>query len=286
MRRLLFAEVVALAVSIGCTAGSDVSEAAIQTAIAQTEAAAPTETQEPTEPPTEVPTEPPQLTATAANEVGQSATVTRVIDGDTIEVELDGQTHQVRYIGINTPEADQTCGSEATMANAELVQGQTVTLVKDVSEIDQYGRLLRYVYVGDVFVNAQLVTEGYAQAEQYPPDVAHYDDFVNLELLAVENSLGCHPTGIFEAINASGVRPPDSQPTPASQPTSAPPPTNLPPPTQAPAVCDCSGNIYNCANFGSHASAQACFGYCYNVAGYDVHRLDGDNDGVACEALP
>jgi endonuclease YncB( thermonuclease family) len=128
---------------------------------------------------------------------GEMASVTRVIDGDTIEVNLNGQLHSVRYIGMNTPERDETCFAEATSANAALVQGQTVRLVKDVSETDRYNRLLRYVYVGDVFVNARLVEEGYAEVVSYPPDNANYDLFKSLEIQAASANLGCHPTGIF-----------------------------------------------------------------------------------------
>lgn len=59
-----------------------------------------------------------------------------------------------------------------------------------------------------------------------------------------------------------------------------------PPPTSQPAaVCSCTGNVYNCASFGSHAQAQACYNYCLPIAG-DIHDLDRDNDGSACESLP
>jgi len=282
----------------------DEAPTAIGEALQETETVQePTNTPEPSSTPT--PTPAPLLTATAVSQVGEIATVTRVVDGDTIEVEMNGLVHDVRYIGVNTPESDQTCGSEATAANVALVEGQTVMMVKDVSEVDQYGRLLRYVYVGDTFVNAELVAQGFAEAVQYPPDVAHADDFANLEMLAEANDLGCHPTGVFEAIAAGAASAPEAatsapastvaaptqapvptQPQPV-EPTSAPPPTELPAPTSAPAaVCDCSGNVYNCENFNTQGGAQACFGYCWTVRGYDVHRLDGDNDGIACEALP
>ncbi len=95
---------------------------------------------------------------------GETALVVDVIDGDTIDVRLGGDTYRVRYIGVNTPERDEPCYFEATAANAVLVEGQTVTLVRDVSETDRYGRLLRYVYAGPVFVNAELVAQGYAEA--------------------------------------------------------------------------------------------------------------------------
>jgi len=117
--------------------------------------------------------------------------VTRVIDGDTIEVDLNGKAYKVRYIGINSPEYDQPFGDKATQANSYLVSGKTVILEKDVSETDKYGRLLRYVYVGNLFVNAHLVKFGWAQASTYPPDVKYSDLFVSLEREARENNEGC-----------------------------------------------------------------------------------------------
>jgi endonuclease YncB( thermonuclease family) len=69
-------------------------------------------------------------------------------------------------------------GPEATEANKRLVESKTVLLEKDVSETDRYGRLLRYVYMGDIFVNEELVKQGYAQASMYPPDVKYADLFI------------------------------------------------------------------------------------------------------------
>lgn len=129
---------------------------------------------------------------------GDRARVTRVIDGDTIEVEMNGVGYRVRYIGVNTPERDEVCYSEATAANAALVDGQTVTLVVDTSNTDRFGRLLRYVYVGSRFVNAELVAQGAAEATEYPPDTRHTADFRNLETAALRANAGCHPTGIFD----------------------------------------------------------------------------------------
>ncbi len=125
------------------------------------------------------------------NERKETAYVTRVIDGDTIEVDINGKAYKVRYIGINTPEYDQPCGDKSTQANYSLVFGKTVILEKDVSETDKYGRLLRYVYVGDLFVNAHLVKFGWAQAATYPPDVKYSNYFVSLEREARENNEGC-----------------------------------------------------------------------------------------------
>ena len=131
-----------------------------------------------------------------ASETGR---VVRVIDGDTIDVKLsDGQEVRVRYIGVNTPERDEPCYEEATVANRNLVEGQDVLLVKDVSDTDQYDRLLRYVYVGNTLVNGVLVQEGWAEAVRYDPDTRHYEAFRQLEQQAAAENLGCQPTGIFD----------------------------------------------------------------------------------------
>src|SRR5690606_17775144 len=96
----------------------------------------------------------------------------------------------------------EVCYADASAANAALVQGQTVRLERDTSETDIYGRLLRYVYVGDTFVNRQLVADGYAEAVLYQPDDEYYEDFRRFEVNAARNGLGCHPTGIFDDDNA------------------------------------------------------------------------------------
>jgi micrococcal nuclease len=121
------------------------------------------------------------------------ALVVRVIDGDTIELE-NGE--RVRYIGINTPETVhpekpvECFGKAAKERNIELVLNETVRLERDVSDRDQYGRLLRYVYIDDVFVNKALVEEGYAYAYTLPPDVRHADTFVTAEASAREHDRG------------------------------------------------------------------------------------------------
>lgn len=108
---------------------------------------------------------------------GDSARVTHVTDGDTIDVSLDGRDERVRLVGINAPEAthDECFSGEATAALADLVEGRSVRLVRDESDRDDYGRLLRYVFVGDTFVNEALVRHGFAQAYRYEPDTAEAD---------------------------------------------------------------------------------------------------------------
>lgn len=125
----------------------------------------------------------PARTAPAAA-AAVEAEVTYVFDGDTIAVRIAGQEVRVRYIGIDAPESTyehDPFGPEATAKNRELVAGKRVRLEKDVSETDRYGRLLRYVYVGDVMVNAELVRLGYAQASSFPPDVRYQALFARLQ---------------------------------------------------------------------------------------------------------
>lgn len=116
--------------------------------------------------------------------------VERVIDGDTIIVEGGWR---VRYIGIDAPEVypeAEYYGKEAWQANRELVEGRLVRLEKDVSETDRYGRLLRYVHVDGVLVNAELLRGGYAHARSYPPDVKYQGSFGELERQAREAGRG------------------------------------------------------------------------------------------------
>lgn len=136
--------------------------------------------------------------------------VTRVIDGDTIELET-GQT--VRYIGVDTPETVhpdkgvECFGREAAAANRGLVEGQRVTLEKDVSETDQYGRLLRYVYVGDEMVNDYLVRNGFANASTWPPDIKYQGRFQAAEQYARDNQIGLWaPDACTDDSNASGEK--------------------------------------------------------------------------------
>ena len=115
----------------------------------------------------------------------QGAVVSRVIDGDTIKLS-DGRL--VRYIGIDTPEVrrrngqqwvkdPEPMGLEAAERNRQLVEGKPVRLEQDVQPRDRYGRLLAYVYVGEMMVNEQLLREGFAQPMTIPPNVKYVERF-------------------------------------------------------------------------------------------------------------
>ena len=116
-----------------------------------------------------------------------AALVTRVIDGDTIEIEGG---YRVRYIGIDTPEKEESYYWEALRANRDLVEGKKVWLEGDVEDRDEYGRLLRYVWVDNTMVNAELVRLGYAYSYSYPPNVKYQTYLLQMEQEAREHKRG------------------------------------------------------------------------------------------------
>lgn len=124
--------------------------------------------------------------------------VTRVVDGDTIDVMLNGVNTRIRYLQMNTPERDHPCFDETSKANADLVAGKIVRLVADKELVDPFDRLLRFVYVDDVLVNRVLVEQGWAEVVLYPPNDLHYDEFLLLEREAAAAGRGCHPSGVFD----------------------------------------------------------------------------------------
>lgn len=127
------------------------------------------------------PTQPPR----AATE--EDVQVARAIDGDTIEL-VDGRS--VRLTGINTPESGQPFFNEAARFTAGLVEGQVASLAYDVERTDQFGRVLAYVYVGDLFVNLEVVRAGYANAYTVPPNVVFATAFVDAERFARNSGRG------------------------------------------------------------------------------------------------
>ncbi|MGB1249964.1 MAG: thermonuclease family protein [Candidatus Promineifilaceae bacterium] len=187
---------------------------------------------------------------------GERATVVQVIDGDTIDVELDGDEYRVRYVGVDTPERGDPFYREATDFNRRLVEDQMVILVKDVSDTDRFGRLLRYIYLPDgTFVNAELISSGYARVVTFPPDVSETEYLQSLQRESRENGRGLWAEN----------------------------PLN----SAAPFGCEtCEYNAYNCRDFNDQSEAQACYVFCLDEVNEDVHKLDGGGDGLVCESLP
>ena len=138
--------------------------------------------------------------ASCSNQISCIAKVARVIDGDTIVLESG---ERVRYIGIDTPEMTgskrkiaECFGEEATEKNRELVAGKEIRLEKDTSEIDKYQRLLRYVYLNDIFINDYLVRNGYANAVSFPPDVKYQEHLKMAEEEARQEARGFWGEGV------------------------------------------------------------------------------------------
>ena len=119
-----------------------------------------------------------------------------VYDGDTFKL---SNGEKVRLLGINTPEIGDPGADIAKDFLEKLVLGKEVKLKKDVTNRDKYGRLLRYVYVGNLFVNAALVKKGYAEVRFYPPNIQHKKYFEDLEKIAYKNKKGLWAFSVFQA---------------------------------------------------------------------------------------
>ncbi|MCA9372703.1 thermonuclease family protein [Candidatus Woesebacteria bacterium] len=221
--------------------------------------------------------------------------VTKVRDGDTIEVDYNGKTEAVRLVGIDTPETVdprkpvQCFGVEASNKLKLLLSDTSVSLEVDEtqSDRDKYGRLLRFVFLDGEDVGLTMLKEGFAQESLFSSVPHKYRDAY---LAAQQNAKD----------NNRGLWSPTACPTPSSTPTSTPRPTVAPRPpstslplvTTAPAVVQnsfgsksCTGLDYDCGDFSSKSEVMQFWNTCGFSASYDPHRLDGDNDGDPCESL-
>lgn len=189
-----------------------------------------------------------------------SGTVTTIIDGDTIKVAIGETAFTVRYIGIDSPEetsAQDIHGMEATQKNKDLVLGKKVILIKDVSETDQYGRLLRYVFVDNIFVNYELVAQGHATAMTYEPDTACMGTFLYAEQSARNAQIGLWAPVEIAIPTVSKSNNIDCDPAYPDVCIKSPPPD------------------LNCGDIPFKK---------FKVLPPDPHDLDGnDNDGIGCE---
>jgi micrococcal nuclease len=116
---------------------------------------------------------------------------TEIVDGDTLYVSGPLGELEVRLVGVNTPEAGECFSEEATDALADLVTDNDLVLVVDRSDVDQFGRALRYVETTDgVDAGAELVANGFAIARRYPPDDARADRYAELQQTAQREGRG------------------------------------------------------------------------------------------------
>jgi len=221
-------------------------------------------------------------TAQLDSETVSTGTVTRVIDGDTMEVEYaDGTEETVRLLGVDTPETTLSrvspdefvgipdtkagrdhlynWGERATEFAEDELEGEEVRIVVD-AESDRrgyFGRLLVYIYVDDENVNEQLLSNGYGRM---------YDSQFSLreEFTAVERQAQHKEAGLWDYQGSER----ESSSETDSEDINVPP---LPP-----------DGDYNCDNFETQEQAQ----YVLETEAGDPHDLDRDGDGVACESLP
>lgn len=201
------------------------------------------------------------------------ATVVRVIDGDTIVAEFGGVEYHIRYIGMDTPESVkpgtlvEAMALAASAANEALVDGKTVLLEKDVSEVDQFDRLLRDVWVERdgtlVLVGLELVRAGFAQVTTYPPDLKYVD-----LLLAAQGEARTAAVGLW----AEGA-------TATPAPTVARAPLPLVGGNCHPSYSPCLPIVddLDCPDVRALGKAPV------TVKGPDDYRLDRDGDGLGCE---
>mgnify|MGYP001432727710 CR=1 FL=1 len=140
------------------------------------------------------PIQPPSTTLGSAcipNNPQQTGVVVEVLDGNTIRVLMEDKlVHVVRYIGVSAP-TDTIYGNLAEQKNIELVYGKDkVTLIKDRSDKDERGRLLRYVLVHDTFINLEMLQQGLGSAFDVPPDSACAQVFASAEQASRTAQLG------------------------------------------------------------------------------------------------
>lgn len=205
----------------------------------------------------------------SASEKGERSTglVTKVVDGDTIEVTINNVQQKIRIIGINTPESVdprrgvQCFGIDASNAAKEKLAGQSVQLEKDPtqSERDKYGRLLRFVWMenGKKDFGAWMIANGYAYEYTYDTPHTYQASYRQLQQEA-EN-------------NQRGLWSPDTCKGETSQSLNKPSVANT---------------KKKCSDFTTRQEAQGYFDAHGGTNSSEVKRMDGNSDGEACETLP
>lgn len=205
--------------------------------------------------------------------------VTKVIDGDTIDVSIDGKIERIRLIGIDTPETVdprktvQCFGKEATAAANKLLGGASVRLEADATQdnMDKYNRLLRYVYLKDgKNFNKYMIYEGYAHEYTYTTPYKF-----QLEFIAAEKDAENNNRGLWSPSSCSGNT--DSTPTPALSDPTVPAPAAVNNSNCDPSYTPCVPNVTYDLDCGDISLVV-------HVIGTDRHRFDRDGDGIGCES--
>ncbi|WP_051330841.1 thermonuclease family protein [Aneurinibacillus terranovensis] len=219
------------------------------------------------------------------------AKVSRVVDGDTFKVIINGKEETVRMLLIDTPETVkpntpvQPFGKEASNFTKAMLTGKTVQLERDISDArDKYGRLLYYVYVNGKSVQEALLENGLARvAYVYPPNVKYVDQYRAIQSRAQKEGIGIW--SVENYVQADGFHPSNTSSTASHHtPTStsqvvhnSAPASNV---AEAGNVSSNDDGVYykNCTEARKAGAAPIYRGQ----PGYRP-ALDRDNDGCACE---
>jgi len=219
--------------------------------------------------------------------------VIRVIDGDTVNVEIDGKEESVRLIGIDSPETKdprkpvQCFGNEASTKLSGILNGKQVELISDETQDDKdkYGRLLRYIFVEDgTNINKFMVEEGYAFEYTYNVPYKYMDEFKQVELVAREKQLG-----LWAEDNCNGQleikeeeKPVEStiSQTESQQNATSNSQVNF---TTSPP--DQSSSAYTCNCAKTCGQMVTCDEAYYQLNNCGCYKRDADSDGVPCESL-
>jgi micrococcal nuclease len=216
--------------------------------------------------------------------------VTRIIDGDTVEVTIGDRKETVRMLLVDTPEIKkpgtdvQPFGPEASAFTKETLEGNQVTLERDVSERDQYGRALYYIWIGDKMFNELLLEKGLARVAVFPPDVKYVERFRELQKKAEEEAAGIWSIENYATDKGYDPTKSTARPTPSPIPSfknaKTPAPATIKPAEAPLAPSAPKSEVYykNC----TEAKAAGVYNIQKGEPGYRA-ALDRDNDGVACE---
>ena len=201
--------------------------------------------------------------------------VVKVVDGDTLTIKKGGKNVTIRMIGLDTPETVdprkpvQCFGIEASNKAKELLTGKSVQIETDISQgvLDKYDRLLAYVYLPDGrMFNHYMISAGYGHEYTYNLPYKYQKQFQTAEARAELAKKGLWADDAC----ANSI-------SPTATPWITPLPDNL-------GGYECTRNTYNCADFSTQAESQRAFDSC-GGARNDIHILDQDRDGYACESL-
>jgi|GEM_PF-878325 len=218
-------------------------------------------------------------TQTNENVSHETYRVLTVVDGDTLTIDMDGVSQTLRLIGLDTPETVdprkpvQCFGKEASQKAKNVLTGKRVHIERDVTQgvYDKYNRLLAYVFLEDgTFFNEMMIREGYGHEYTYATPYAYQTLFQEAEHDARVNGRGLWAVDACAGDTTSPPTPHVVTDTAVSSTTSG---------------YTCATNTYNCTDFSTQAEAQHVFEECGGTSN-DIHRLDSDKDGRACESLP